>query len=276
MTRLSLGFSPCPNDTHIFYAMVHYKIDTEGLSFDVTMADVEELNNLCAHQYLEVSKLSYHAWLRMLNHYQMLDSGSALGWGVGPLLICRNDPNSFEAASARIAIPGELTTAAFLLKAAYPNAVNLVSMLFSDIEAAVRNGEVDAGVIIHENRFTYADRGLHLIADLGSVWEEKTEAAIPLGGIALLNTLNEDVKEKVQRVLKRSVEYAFAHPEETKDYVRQHAQEMDEEVMKKHINLYVNEFTRSLTGEGKAAIKTMIHVAQEANIISDLPKRIFV
>jgi 1,4-dihydroxy-6-naphthoate synthase len=251
---LTLAFSPCPNDTFMFDAMVHHRIDTEGLQFNLHLADVEALNHAAMQRTYAITKLSYHAYAYVQAHYTMLPAGSALGFGNGPLLVSARTLNNHELANARVAVAGRYTTSVALLKAAFPQITNLHEVIFSDIERAVLNGEADAGVLIHEGRFTYAQKGLHLIADLGARWEEQTHRPIPLGGIAMLRTLPEELHQKVTRVLQRSIEYAFAHPEAAAAFVRENAQEMDENVMKQHIALYVNQFSLNLGEQGWEAV----------------------
>lgn len=261
--KLTLGFSPCPNDTFMFDALVHGKVDVEGLEFEVVMQDVEALNQRAFQKELAVSKLSYHAFLHCVKDYALLKSGSALGTNCGPLLIQQKE-NTTLSAKSKIAIPGKNTTANLLLSIAYPHLQNKVEMLFSDIEQAVLEGTVDAGLIIHENRFTYQDKGLKKIQDLGSFWQKKTALPIPLGGIAVRRDLPLKVQQKVERVLKRSIEYAFAHPESAKEYIRSYAQEMDEAVMYEHIRLYVNDFSLDLGIEGQEAIEMLFEKAGKA------------
>lgn len=276
MQKLTLGYSPCPNDTFIFDAMVHHKIDTEGLDFEVTLADVEELNQKAFKQELDITKLSYHAFGSLTNEYILMNSGSALGSGVGPLLIAKKEYSAAEVDQLKIAIPGKFTTANFLLSIAFPNATNKVEMLFSDIEQAVIGGKVDAGLIIHENRFTYHQRGLHKIMDMGAFWEAKTNALIPLGGIVLRRTFDEALQQKLDRVLRRSIEFAFANPESCMDYVRANAQEMEEEVMKKHIELYVNEYSVDLGEKGRYAVESLFNLAVQKEIIAEVHPQIFI
>ena len=264
---ISLGFSPCPNDTFIFDAMVHHRIDTEGLDFEVHMGDVEELNQKAFKETLDVTKLSYHAFLHLIPSYAVLNSGSALGNNCGPLLIKRSDTESKLLEEATIAIPGAYTTANFLLHYAYPQIKETYEVLFSEIESLVQQKKVDMGVIIHENRFTYADRGFDKIRDLGAYWEEKTGLAIPLGGIMIKRSLPEAIRQKFQRVLRRSIQYAFDNPEASMDYVRAHAQEMDVEVMQKHIKLYVNQYSLDLGEKGKEAITHMYNYAVRKKMI---------
>ena len=251
---LSLAYSPCPNDTFIFYAMMHGKVDTEGLSFEVVLGDVEELNQAAKQGKHDITKLSFHALAHLRQQYLLLDSGAALGNNCGPLLIAKKALSAEELQNAVVAIPGAWTTANFLLDYAYPDQLKKEIMLFSAIEPAVSSGQVNAGVIIHENRFTYADKGLVKIIDLGDHWENQTGLPIPLGGIAILEKHGTALKEKVERIIRRSVEYAWANQAETLPYLRAHAQEMDEEVMMQHVGLYVNEYSRSLGERGERAV----------------------
>lgn len=276
MQKLTIGYSPCPNDTFIFDAMVHHKIDTEGLEFDVLLADVEVLNQKAFNGELDITKLSYHALGYLTDTYRLMNSGSALGSGVGPLLISKKSIKPEEVNQLSIAIPGKYTTANFLLSIAFPNATNRIEMLFSDIEQAVLDGKVDAGLIIHENRFTYHQRGLHKIMDMGAFWEDKTKALIPLGGIVLRRKFDEALQFKLDRVLRRSIEFAFKNPESCMDYVRAHAQEMDEEVMKKHIELYVNEFSIDLGEKGRYAVESLFNLAVENKIIPEVHPQLFI
>jgi 1,4-dihydroxy-6-naphthoate synthase len=279
--KLTLGFSPCPNDTFIFDALIHHKIDTEGLDFEVFYDDVETLNQKAFRGELDITKLSYHAFAYIVYKYVLLDAGSALGFGVGPMLICKDDPEQLysklktQGSELKIGIPGKYTTANFLLGLAFPEATNKVELVFSDIENAVLEGRVDAGLIIHENRFTYQDKGLKKIIDLGDYWEKETGCAIPLGGIVANRNLPEDVQHKINRVLRKSVEFAFANPKSGIEFIRQHAQEMSEEVMYKHIELYVNKYSIDLGEEGRKAIQLMFDTALEKGIIPAIEKNIF-
>lgn len=267
-TKLSLGFSPCPNDTFIFDALIHHKIDTEDLEFDVSFEDVESLNRKAFNAELDITKLSYHAFAYVLKEYVLLDAGSALGFGVGPLLIANKAYQPNEIAKLRIGIPGKYTTANFLFSLAFPEAKNKVEMVFSEIEAAIKNNTIDAGLIIHENRFTYELRGFTKLLDLGDWWEQNTASAIPLGGIVIKRNIDQKTKEKVSRVLRNSVEYAFANPNSGIEFIRSHAQEMSEEVMYQHIKLYVNKYSLDLGAEGKKAVETLFKKATEAGIIA--------
>jgi 1,4-dihydroxy-6-naphthoate synthase len=278
--KLTLGFSPCPNDTFIFDALIHHKIDTEGLEFEVSFDDVETLNQKALNGVLDLSKLSFHAFAHVAEQYALLDAGSALGFGVGPLLICKDekflDPANLESLNPNIAIPGVLTTANFLLGIAYPNLTNKVLKVFSDIEGALLTDQVDLGLIIHENRFTYANKGLHKIVDLGNFWETLTGCAIPLGGIVVNRKLDLETQQKVNRVLKKSVAYAFANPKSGLDFIREHAQEMEEAVMYKHIDLYVNQYSLELGTEGRKAIDILFEMAESKGIIPKITKNLYV
>lgn len=271
---ITLGFSPCPNDCFIFDAMLHGKIDTEGLEFRVFMEDVESLNQKAFQGELDVTKLSYHAYAHLTGNYQLLNAGSALGNNCGPLLISKSDGLKVSS-STKIAIPGKYTTANFLLSLAYPEAMNKEEMVFSEIEDAVLTGKVDAGLIIHENRFTYESKGLKKIVDLGEYWETLAKAPIPLGGIVIKRAFPVELKTKFDRVLRKSVEFAFANPKSSLNFVKEHAQEMSEEVMYKHIELYVNNYSIDLGAEGKRAVKLLFDKAQEWEVINKIDEEIF-
>jgi len=266
---LSLGFSPCPNDCFMFDAIVNRRIDLEGLEFSVRLADVEALNRAAFAGTADVTKLSYHAYAHCTGSYVLLDAGSALGRNCGPLLISKRPISQADVAAGtvRIAIPGMYTTANFLLGLAFPEARDKTELVFSAIEGAVLEGEYDAGLIIHENRFTYQAKGLKKIVDLGEFWEAETGAPIPLGGIVVRRSLPDDVKRAVNRVLRRSVEYAFAHRTASLPFVREHAQEMSEDVMYRHIDLYVNDYSVDLGTHGKRAVETLFDKARTVGII---------
>jgi len=275
--KLSLGFSPCPNDTFIFDALIHNKIDTEGLDFEVFYDDVETLNQKAFRGELDITKLSYHAFAYVIDKYVLLDAGSALGFGVGPLLISNFEfsISDLNNADRKIGIPGKYTTANFLLGLVLPEASNKQELVFSEIEDAVLSGKIDVGLIIHENRFTYQNKGLKKIIDLGDYWEKQTGCAIPLGGIVANRKLPLDVQHKINRVLKKSVEFAFANPKSGLEFIRSHAQEMSEEVMYKHIELYVNKYSVDLGDEGRKSINLLFDTAREKNIIPEIKEEIF-
>jgi 1,4-dihydroxy-6-naphthoate synthase len=274
---LTLGFSPCPNDCFMFDAMVHRRIDLEGLDFDVRMADIEALNSAAFAGGVDITKLSFHAFAYCADDYVLLDAGSALGRNCGPLLISQRpiSPEEVAAGDLRIAIPGKYTTANFLLSLAFPRATDKSECLFSDIEAGVLDGRFDAGLIIHENRFTYADRGLKKIIDLGEFWESETGAAIPLGGIVISRRLPADVRQRVNRVMRRSVEYAFANRDASLPFVRANAQAMSDEVMYKHIDLYVNEYSVDLGVDGRRAVEVLFERARNSGVIPEMKEDLF-
>ncbi|WP_316796034.1 1,4-dihydroxy-6-naphthoate synthase [Pedobacter agri] len=280
--KLTLGFSPCPNDTFIFDALIHHKIDTEGLSFEVSYDDVETLNQKALRGELDITKLSFHAFAYVAHQYALLDAGSALGFGVGPLLITKNhfDENDSKLqtpnSDLKIGIPGKYTTANFLLGIAYPHLQNKQEMVFSEIESALLEDKIDLGLIIHENRFTYQDKGLNKIVDLGDYWEKLTGCAIPLGGIVINRNLDREVQLKVNRLIRQSVEFAFAHPKSGIDFIREHAQAMDESVMYKHIELYVNKYSINLGNEGRKAVDTLFTLAAEKGIIPPIKANLYV
>jgi 1,4-dihydroxy-6-naphthoate synthase len=253
----------------MFDAIVHRRIDLEGLEFDVRLADVEALNRDAFEGRTDVTKLSYHAYAYCTDTYAMLNAGSALGRDCGPLLISKRPISTDEVAQGalRIAIPGRYTTANLLLGLAFPGARHTTEMLFSDVESAVQDERVDAGVIIHENRFTYQARGLRKVLDLGEHWERTTGHPIPLGAIAIRRALPADLRATMDRVLRRSVAFALAHREETLPYVRAHAQDMDETVMFKHIDLYVNQYSVDLGADGHAAVQALFEKARAAGVI---------
>ncbi len=273
--KLSLGFSPCPNDTFIFEALVHGRVDTEGVSFDWFLADVEELNRRAMEGTVDVTKMSFHAYALAASNYLILDSGSALGRNNGPLVVSRHKMYPDELDNALIAIPGKYTTANLLFSIFWPGASRKREYLFSDIPEAVMSGEADAGLIIHETRFTYLSLGLQKVADTGEYWEKMTGMPVPLGGIVVNRSVSEDIAGKVSRSIRRSIEYARADPSASVDFIRRHAREIDSKVTKDHISLYVNEFSLSLGQEGKAAIAKLYSVAHERKVIGAMPERIF-
>jgi 1,4-dihydroxy-6-naphthoate synthase len=273
--KLTLGFSPCPNDTFIFDAMVNGKINTRGLVFDYVLEDVETLNKWAFEEKLDITKLSYSSYLHTADKYALLNSGSALGKGVGPLLIARYPMELSDLENLRVAIPGENTTANLLLSLALPAVKNKVVYVFNEIEDAVLSGEVDAGLIIHENRFTYQAKGLSKLLDLGDWWEQNVQAAIPLGGIVARRSLDDKMLAKIDRVIKESVLYGWKYYPQLSEFITCNAQEMDEQVMRQHIELYVNEYTTDLGATGIKAVETMFAKAQETGIIRELPADIF-
>lgn len=267
--KFTLGFSPCPNDTFIFDALVNHKIDSP-LEFDVSLEDVQTLNQWALAGKLDITKVSYGVLPLILDNYNLLDAGGALGKGVGPLLIAGEealdrDPDSYRGfiSNATIAIPGEHTTAHFLFSLAFPLATKKKFMVFSDIEDAVLSGEVDCGVIIHENRFTYEQKGLIKLMDLGDYWEQRTGGPIPLGGIVMKKDLDPLLHHQVNALIRQSLQYAFDHYPLLSDYVKENSQEMDERVMRQHIDLYVNNYSFTLGEDGRAAVDTLIRIYRQ-------------
>lgn len=266
--KLTLGFSPCPNDTFIFDAMVNNLIDTKGIEFEYMMEDVETLNRWAEEGKLDITKLSYNTFLHTVDKYALLHSGSALGKGVGPLLIAKEqlDLNNIE--HFKIAIPGVKTTANLLLTLAFPQAKQKTELVFSEIEAAVLNGTYDTGLIIHESRFTYAQKGLKKLIDLGDWWEQTAHAAIPLGGIVIKRSLDKQLAATVDSIIKESLAYSWKHYPDLSGFVKENSQEMEETVMRKHIDLYVNDYTTDLGDEGRRAINTLFEKATNAGLLS--------
>ncbi len=274
-TSLTLGFSPCPNDTFIFDALINHKIETGGLSFKPIIEDVESLNQKAFSSELDITKLSFFAYGFLSDQYQLLDSGAALGYGVGPLLISKRKLRNPEKEIGLVAIPGKYTTANFLFSLFYPQIINKKEIVFSGIEDAVLSGEVDAGVIIHENRFTYEKKGLFKIADLGTKWEEYSGMAIPLGGIAIKRNLSENLKLKVNELVRKSIEFAFSNPSSSTDFIKLNSQEMEEAVIKKHIALYVNESSLDLGKKGREAVYRLFQKAEDLRLIRKMTEPIF-
>ncbi len=274
--QLTLGFSPCPNDTFIFDAIVHRRIDTEGLEFDYLVADVEELNRRALSGSIDITKISIHAYAFAAPNYLILDSGSALGHGNGPLLISKRKLDTSELVNAHIAIPGRFTTANLLLSIAWPEALNKTEYLFSDIEEALMKGEVDAGLIIHETRFTYHKKGLLKIADLGEYWEKLTNLPVPLGTIVINRRIPAATAMKVNRIIRRSLDYAYRDPGASYDFIRENAKDMESQVVNNHIKLFVNNYTLNLGTEGKNAISELFRVAGGKKILPEMPEEIFI
>jgi len=261
--KLTLGFSPCPNDTFIFDALVNHKINIRDLEFDVVLEDVQTLNELALQGKLDISKISYGVLPLVLKNYILLNSGGALGKGVGPLLITNKERgiSNKEVNDVVIAIPGENTTAHMLFSLAFPDAKRKLFKVFNEIEDTILSGEADAGVIIHENRFTYHLRGLKKLMDLGEYWEKQTRLPIPLGGIVAKRSLDKSVTTKIDALIKESVQYAYQfHHDELTDYVKKHSQEMSEDIMRQHVDLYVNNFSVDLGEAGKGAVIKLLEV----------------
>lgn len=273
--RLTLGFSPCPNDTFIFDALVHGRIDTEGLEFDYFLADVEELNNRAFASEVDITKISCHAYAFVARNYLILDSGSALGYGNGPLLISRDPLDPSKLKDVTIAIPGKFTTANLLLSIAWPEAVNRKEYLFSDIVNALLDCSADAGLIIHETRFTYQKKGLLKIADMGEFWENLTGLPVPLGSIVINRRVPHEIALKVNRVLRRSIEYAWADSQASYDFVTLNSRETEMQVVNNHIRMFVNDFSLDLGEKGRMAIRELLRIAHQKGVIPEVPDDIF-
>jgi len=263
--KIKIGFSPCPNDTFIFDALVNQKIDTQGIEFEPVLEDVQTLNQFALGYQLPLSKISYGVLPLVADQYNLLDSGGALGKGVGPLLISKKEYSQDEVDKMVVAIPGKNTSAHVLFSLAFPRAFNKKFMVFSEIEEAVLKGEVNAGVIIHENRFTYMTKGLVKLMDLGNFWEEKTGCPIPLGGIVIDKKIDKAIQKKIGELIRESIEFAFRNYPELAPFVKEHSQEMEESVMRQHIELYVNDYSLSLGESGRHAVDTFLRIYEKAN-----------
>ena len=284
MKTLSLGYSPCPNDTFIFYALAHGKVHSDDLSFKEVRLDIETLNQKALKAELDLTKLSYHAFGNLRDEYCLLRSGGALGKGCGPLLVVRSQkPEARSLRNKKIAIPGELTTAYLLLKlyiASDPSLAagqspTFISMPFNEIMEAVKKCDVDAGLIIHESRFTYPSYGLKKVIDLGEWWEKETGLPIPLGCIAAKRSLGEELINKIDGLVRESVVYAMTHRDEPRDYIKSHSQELEDKAICDHINLYVNDLTIDIGEEGIAAVKKLFEIAEEKGIIKNSSNPLF-
>jgi len=273
---VSIGFSPCPNDTFIFYALVNKKIDVKGIDLNPVIEDVETLNRLAMKKTLDVTKISCHAFYYLQDDYHFLRSGGALGKGCGPLLVVRNSElgvESFDFNDKKIAIPGELTTAFLLLKLHLASTQNstlktqhFIAMPFYEIMNAVSEGTADAGLIIHESRFTYADHGLAKVIDLGEWWEKETGLPIPLGGIIAKKSLGMEAVKTIESLIRASVEYSMLHRDDAMPYIKRYSQELSEEVIMKHLSLYVNDHTVDIGDEGEKALRELLKRAREINL----------
>ena len=266
MTALSLGYSPCPNDTFIFCAMTRGRIPDAPPCREV-LEDIETLNALALEYRLDLTKISFHALGHLRDHYVLLRAGGALGRGCGPLVVSRQPCSPDRLKGRKIALPGRLTTASLLLRLFEPSLDQLVYLPFDEIMPACARGDVDAGVIIHESRFTFGEYGLSKVIDLGAWWEEETGRPIPLGGILARRDLGGAMHARLDRSIRSSIEYAYAHPAEVRPYIRQYAQEMDESVMQQHINLYVNRYSLQYGDDGEAAIRDLYDRAEQAGIV---------
>jgi 1,4-dihydroxy-6-naphthoate synthase len=271
MTALSLGYSPCPNDTFIFYALVHKRIPFEGFSFREQLEDVETLNRMAFEGRLDITKISFHAYAYLRDQYTLLRSGGALGKGCGPLLVARQGYTSIDLTNQRIAIPGEFTTAFLLLRLYDPRVQNIIVLPFHQILHAVQQGRAEVGLIIHESRFTYQHFGLRKVLDLGDWWEHLSGYPIPLGGIIMKRSFDKELVNLMEEKIRQSIRYAQAHPEEPQAYIRKYAQEIEDSVIRSHINLYVNEYSLDIGSEGEKSIRFLFSEAEHKGIIPCSP-----
>lgn len=271
----TLGFSSCPNDTYLFDALIHHRIDTGGLKFNSVMADVEQLNEMAYNQELDITKMSFHAYFHVSQHYQATMTGCALGRGNGPIIVSKSKIYPDELKHIVVAIPGKFTTAALLLYIAAQHKTKTLPYLFSDIPDVVLSGEAEAGILIHETRFTYQKKGLKKIIDLGEFWEKKTDLPLPLGCIAVRRNLEEMQKITINRLIRESLLFAMAHPETSNEFIISNAQEKDDKVIKQHITTFVNDYTLKIGNEGIQAVEKLFSLAQPYVVNIDLKKPIF-
>jgi 1,4-dihydroxy-6-naphthoate synthase len=271
---LTIGYSPCPNDTFIFYALVHGKVPVPGIEFREQLADVETLNRMALKSSLDITKISFHALGHLREQYALLRSGSALGRGCGPLIVAKPGTTLKDIKKGTIAVPGKLTTAYLLLRLYDPSTTDLAVMAFDRIMEAVKNGAVPAGLIIHESRFTYPLYQLDKLLDLGEWWETHSGLPIPLGGILGRRSLGREVLLSIEAGIRESLHYANAHPDEVLAYCKRHSQEMDETVMKNHIDLYVNDFSLDLGQEGLSAVRRLFDEAETSGIFPRSDKQL--
>ncbi len=275
MKSLSLGYSPCPNDTYIFYALTHNKIAIPGHRIEQRLEDVETLNQMALDERLDLTKISYHALGHLRDRYVLLRSGGALGRGCGPLVISAQATDMQAVRGKHIAVPGKLTTANLLLQLYGSGYENLLILPFDQIMNALQSGAAEAGVIIHESRFTYQQAGFHEVLDLGAWWEADSGLPIPLGGILARRDLGEATIRMADEAIRGSLEYARRHPQEPRNYIKEHAQELEDKVIDAHISLYVNDFSLTLGDEGIAAVETLLSRAEARGLIPKSDKALF-
>jgi 1,4-dihydroxy-6-naphthoate synthase len=276
MTKtLSLGYSPCPNDTYIFYALTHNRVTIPGHMIAERLEDVETLNQLALNSLLDLTKISYHAFGHLRDRYALLYSGGALGRGCGPMVISPTPGDMNDLRGKRVAVPGKLTTANLLLQLYGTGFEDLLILPFDQIMTAIKRGEAEAGVIIHESRFTYQQAGFYEVLDLGTWWEEDSGLPIPLGGILARRDLSIETIQRVDQAIRESLEYARQHPQEPRSYIKDHAQELDDQVIDAHINLYVNDFSLDLGEEGILAVETLLHRAEARGLIPKSKEPLF-
>lgn len=275
MNKLQIHFTPCPNDTFMFFALVHGIVDSGSFNFIIHLADIEELNQLAFQGIPDVTKISIAAFPAMSENYELLTAGAAVGYENGPLVVSRKKLYPDELHDAVIAIPGENTTANLLLTMLFPAVRRKKVFLFSEIEEAVLDGEADAGLLIHETRFTYQEKGLRLVCDLGKEWEARKGVPVPLGGIAIRRSLDRNIRRKFNQLLEESIRIARKYPREPLDYMKKHAQELQEDVIYRHVHLYVNSFSEVLGEEGKRAIETLLEEGFKIGLLPGIKKPLF-
>ncbi len=274
--KLKIAISSCPNDTFMFDALLNKKIDTKGYDFDLHVADVEELNSMAIDGKCDVTKISFHTFFNVADKYQLLRSGAALGENCGPLIVAKKNYSIDGVSNLHVAIPGEKTTAKLLMDYFFGRSIKYKTMIFSDIESAVIDETCDAGLIIHETRFTYAERGLCLIADLGSLWETKLKLPIPLGGIVIKRNIDDKIKADMNDILRNSILYAFDNPESSRDFIKKHSIEQDENIIQQHINLYVNDYSKDIGNLGKKAVYELYDKYKVINFCNNKKEALFV
>ena len=274
--KLKLAYSTCPNDTFIFYALAHNVIDCGELKFKIELADVETLNQHARAGVYDISKLSFAAIGHLVEEYGLLRSGAALGRGCGPLLVAKPGFDIEKLSSKKIAVPGMWTTACMLLGLYLSKNPEAVPMPFEQIMPAIQNDKYECGVIIHEGRFTYEEYGLVRVIDLGEWWEEKTSLPVPLGGIVVRRDITSSITRKIEDLIRSSVEYSFNHRNEADNYIKKYAQEMSPEVIRQHIDLYVNDFTLNLGKEGEEAVNTLFRMARDSKMLPESNSPLFI
>lgn len=274
--KLTLGISPCPNDLFMFDALINQKIDTENIEFIIQIADIEQLNRQALENTHDITKISFSAFSKIQLNYKLLKSGCALGKNNGPLLISKKKVYPDEINYLKVAIPGRNTTANLILTIAFPDIKQKKEYLFSDIEDVVLSGDADAGLIIHETRFSYEKKGLKKIIDLGEYWESTTNHPLPLGAIAIKRTVPEEIQKKVNNILKLSIQFAFQNPKSSLSYIKKYSRELDDQTIRKHIDLYVNEFSLDIGEKGKNAIIKLLTTGAEKGILNKVESDMFI
>lgn len=265
--KLTFGFSPCPNDTFMFHGIASGIMQLENCDFSIQLHDVETLNQMAMKSHLDITKISFYAWLNVKNNYQLLNSGSALGHGCGPVLISKQNVKHDEIPRLRIVLPGKWTTAHLLFRLWAPEAVNKIFVDYGQIFDCLMSDVADLGVIIHESRFTFEKAGFKTVVDLGAWWENETKMPIPLGCIVVKNTVPDEIKKRLDVLIKNSIKYAMTNPNKSLPYIKKHAQETGDAILQKHIKTFVNDFSLDLGDKGNAAVKKLEDMARLAGVI---------